>query len=88
MDKCNSNLNENFWKTLHSEIITYRSLEHPFMVKLLDFKEDAVWHKSDGSTKSVAYMVMEYVKGGELFEMLMMGAFEPPVCKFYFKQML
>lgn len=51
MDKSNSNIDENFWKTLHSEIITYNNLSHPFMVKLLDFREDAVWHKSDGTQK-------------------------------------
>ena len=34
------------------------------MVKLIDYKEDALWHKSDGRTVPVAYMVLELVQGG------------------------
>ena len=39
------------------------------MVNLLDFKEDALWVKSDGKKQfKVAYMVIELQKGGELFD--------------------
>lgn len=58
------------------------------MVKLIDYKEDALWHKSDGRTVAVAYMVLELVQGGELFDFVALGAFSEPVCRYYFKQML
>lgn len=58
------------------------------MVRLFDFKEDAVWEKSENRKVTVAYMVLEFVEGGELFDFVSLGAFSEKICRFYFKQML
>jgi serine/threonine protein kinase len=55
---------------------------------LHDFKESAVQVKSDGRKAEIAYMVLEFITGGELFDFVALGAFQEPVCRFYFKQML
>jgi hypothetical protein len=58
------------------------------MVKLVDFKEHAVWVKSDGRQVPVAYMALELITGGELFDYVAIKAFPVDVCRYYFKQML
>ena len=58
------------------------------MVRLLEYKNDAKWVKSNGRQVSVAYMVLEFVQGGELFDFVSLGAVSEPVCRYYFKQML
>jgi len=75
-------------KTLRQEVDVYKNLKHPFMVQLFDFKEQAEQIKSDGRKCSIAYMVLENVTGGELFDFAALGAFSEPVCRFYFKEML
>lgn len=56
-------------------------------MQLISFKDDAIWKKSDGEVK-VAYMVLEFVNGGELFEFIAISPFTPSICRYYFKQML
>ncbi len=58
------------------------------MVRLLEFKNDAKWIKSNGHQVAVAYLVLEFVQGGELCDFALLEAFSEPVCRFYFKQML
>ena len=58
------------------------------MVKLIDFKEDAIWVKSDGVQVRVAYMVLELITGGELFDFVALEYFDQRICRFFFKQML
>ena len=55
------------------------------MVRLIDYRSDAKWIKSNGRTVAVAYMVLEFVEGGELFDFVSLGAFSEPVCRYYFK---
>jgi hypothetical protein len=45
------------------------------MVKLLGFKDDAIWKKSDGRQIPVAYMALELISGGELFDFVAIKAF-------------
>jgi len=58
------------------------------MIRLLAFREDAVWIKKNNVQVRVAYMVLEYVSGGEFFYYLSSAGFKPTICRFYFKQML
>lgn len=37
------------------------------MVNLIEFKEHAIWVKAEGSVP-VAYMALELIEGGELFD--------------------
>ena len=72
-------------KTLEQEVAVYKNLDHKYMVRLVDFKNDAKWVKSDGRVLAVAYMVLEFVQGGELFDYVSLGAFTEPVARYYFK---
>lgn len=47
-----------------------------------------MWVKSDGKQVPVAYMALELITGGELFDFVAQGAFSEQICRFYFKQML
>lgn len=58
------------------------------MVGLYEFKEDAVLVKSNGTQVRVAYMALELITGGELFDFVALRYFDQPICRFYFKQML
>ena len=75
-------------KTLKQEVEIYSKLKHPFMVELIDFKENATYTKLDGTSKQVAYMVLEFCDNGELFDYVALKAFSEPHCRFYFRQML
>lgn len=54
------------------------------MINLVEFKEHAEWVKSDGTTKPVAYMVLELITGGELFDYVALKAFPESTCRYYF----
>jgi serine/threonine protein kinase len=58
------------------------------MVGLYEFREDAVLVKSNGTQVRVAYMALELIKGGELFDFVALRYFDQPICRFFFKQML
>ena len=87
-DKTNPHNSATALSTLQKEVEVYKNLNHPYMVKLLAFKENAIWKKSDGTQKAVAYMALELCTGGELFDFVALGNFSPEVCRYYFKQML
>ena len=55
-------------KTLRQEVDVYKNLKHPYLVQLYEFKDTAEQIKSDGSKVKVAYMALELVTGGELFD--------------------
>lgn len=59
------------------------------MVNIHDYSEQAVWHKNSGEVVPCAYMVLEIITGGELFDYVFnTGAFSEKICRFYFKQLL
>ena len=47
-DKANPHNSAKALETLKHEIDVYKNLSHSYMVKLVDFKDHAVWIKSDG----------------------------------------
>jgi hypothetical protein len=58
------------------------------MVRLLAFKEDAMWIKSSGAQIRVAYMALELITGGELFDFVALEYFNERTSRYFFKQML
>ncbi len=58
--------NEKLLKSLRLEAAAYMNLEHPNLVRMFDFRDEAVEVKSDGSEVPIAYMVLELVEGGDL----------------------
>lgn len=75
-------------ETLKQEVEVYKNLQHPYMVNLIEYKADAVKTKGDGTKVPVAYIVMELVNGGELFDYVALQKFSVETCRYYFQQML
>lgn len=73
---------------LKTEVEVYRALKHPNIISLIDFQENGVKTRSNGQKVNVAYMVMELVTGGDLYDYVALRPFSPEICRFYVKQML
>ena len=65
-----------------------QKLDNPALVKMTKIVEEATYTDNKGKTKSVAYIVSEYVGGGELYDYCESGAFTEPICRAYFKKIL
>jgi serine/threonine protein kinase len=87
-DKSNPHNSEKAMETLKKEAEVYQKLQHPYMVNLLEFKEHTQWKKSDGTSIPVAYMVLELINGGELFDYVAIKNFSVETCRYYFSQMM
>jgi serine/threonine protein kinase len=74
-------------RTIRREVEVYSNLEHRHLVRLIDFKEDATWERKSGNIK-VAYMALELITGGTLFDFVVLGPFNAKISRYYFKQML
>ena len=75
-------------KNFQAELYVLQKLTHPNMVRLYEFKEDAVLVKSNGTQVRVAYMALELLEGGELFDYVALKNFDQPTCRYVFNQML
>lgn len=87
-DKSNPSNSAKALETLEKETSSYQKLKHPYMVNLIDFKDHAIWNKSDGRQIPVAYMVLELLEGGELFDYVALKQFPVDICRYYFQQAL
>lgn len=58
------------------------------MVRKLDYSEKADWFKSSGAPKPVAYMALELVTGGALYDFVAGQHFSPEVARYFFIHML
>lgn len=74
------------WK---NEVKVMRNLAHPHIVQLYEADENGIKLKKSGEKEDVLYLVLELIKGGELFDFIALtGAFSEPVARFYFKQLI
>jgi len=87
-DKSNPNNTAKALETLKKEVEVYTKLQHPYMVNLIEFKDHAIKTKGDGTQVPVAYMALELINGGELFDYVALKAFPAEVARYYFGQML
>jgi serine/threonine protein kinase len=55
---------------------------------MLNFKEETTSMLTNGEERKVAYMVLELMTGGDLFDCIAFERFDEKICRFYFKQML
>jgi serine/threonine protein kinase len=63
-------------------------LNHKNIVNLVEINEQGVY-KHKESQKKVAYVALELVSGGELFDWVSnSGEFSEPVARYYYKQLL
>ena len=77
------------WEELIKEINVMQELDHPNIVKYLDYDDNADYVDSTGSTKKVFYMALELAKGGELFDFIALtGFFSERVARYYFHQLI
>jgi serine/threonine protein kinase len=75
-------------KCFQAELAFLQKLTHPNMVRLYEFREDALLVKSNGTKVRVAYMALELLEGGELFDYLELKHFDQPTCRYVFNQLL
>lgn len=73
---------------ISNEAQVLRSLEHPNVVKLLDFDDNAVFARRSGSTVPVVYFALELANKGELFDFVAeTGRFNENIARYYFHQL-
>jgi len=89
MDRSNPSNNRKALELVETEVEVMKNLSHPNIVNLVEYNRDGVWEKGSGQKINAAYIVLELVKGGELFDFVATtGEFHETVCRFYFKQIL
>ena len=72
-----------------NEIQAMKDLDHPNLVKLIDWSDDAEYKRPNGSKIKVFYLALELVRGGELFDFIAeTGRFSEETARYYFHQMI
>lgn len=74
---------------LKAEVESMAQLNHPNIVNLIEYNQDGILEKSNGTKQSVIYIVLELAQGGELFDYVATtGRFEERIARFYFRQII
>jgi serine/threonine protein kinase len=74
---------------VRNEVSRMKELDHPNIVKLYDYSEEAEYIRPNGSKLQVFYLAIELVSGGEVFDFISdTGKFTEKVARFYFHQIL
>jgi len=66
-------------------------VSHPNILPIIAFKRNGLVKKNinkDEKPTNVAYMVIPFVKGGELADYYALGGFPENICRFFFRQIL
>ena len=72
-----------------SEIEALSRLNHPSIVRILNVNLNAVYMSKSGRQFPVAYIAMELMVNGELFDVISYtGRMEAPIARVYFRQLL
>lgn len=82
-----------FKRILRNEVALLQSLEHPNIIKLVDFNLDGeVVEKGSGKCIQIFFIVLELVELGDLFSFIkaknVTGGFSEPFARHYFRQLL
>lgn len=89
MKRSSPEITTSFLKLWNNEVEIMKSLSHPNIVRLFEYDENGVKEKKSGDQEQVLYLILELIKGGELFDFVAStGSFKEPVARFYFKQLL
>jgi serine/threonine protein kinase len=76
-------------KAIKTEVGIMKNLSHQNLINLIDFQEVGDYHKTNGSSFQVMYVVLELATGGELFEYVAStGRFSETVARTYFHQLI
>lgn len=85
----NSSSDAQLKELLQTEVGVLKGLSHPNIVNLIQVNESGVYVGSKGDQKKVAYVALELVTGGELFDWVSnSGEFSEDVARYYFKELL
>ena len=72
-----------------TEVEAMSRLDHPNIVKIIEYSLDAFVEKEDGSKHNVMCIVFELATGGEVFDFISnTGRFEERIAWLYFKQLI
>ena len=76
--------------SLRSEVGNLKLLEHPNILTLIEYKENAVYTKKNGDQVLVTYLLLEVCSQGTLFDKIYYsGTFlEENIARYYFRQIL
>ena len=81
-------MGEALMKALEAEVKVLQGLSHENIVNMKEYNTSAVWEKTSGN-KNVCYIVLELVRGGELFDFIAEGGhLNEKICRFYMVQIL
>lgn len=85
--KKNENLQKNKG-TIIQEVELMRQMKHPFLISLIDFHENGVYEKKNGSTFETIFAVLELAVSGTLFDYIFDGHFSEKISRTYFHQLI
>ncbi len=89
MKRSSPEITDTFLTLWKNEVKIMKGLDHPYIVRLFEYDANGVKVKKSGEKEDVLYLVLELIKGGELFDFIAStGAFSEPVARFYFKQLI
>ena len=72
-----------------NEVSAMMDLDHPNIIRLIDYSNKAEAVRSDGSKLKLKYIALEYCEGGELFDYIAeTGRFSEKQARFYFHQLI
>jgi serine/threonine protein kinase len=77
---------EQFQELVETEVDTLTKVKHPNIVNLVEVGEGQQANSKKNVSKTVRYIVLELVGGGELFDLVALGGkLEEKYARFYFK---
>ena len=75
-----------FEEMVTSEVKIMSHLNHPNIVNFMEYNQDGVDEKKNGTKIPVSYIVLELATGGELFDYVATtGRFSENVARYYFQ---
>lgn len=83
------NVDSSMFDLVCNEVHIMKELNHPNIVRLFDFSDDAEYKRPNGSKLKVFYLALELVSGGELFDFIAeTGNFSEETARYFFHQMI
>lgn len=71
------------------EVKVMKELDHPNILKLVDYKTEAEAVRPDGTKLKLKYMNLEYAEGGELFDFIAeTGRFSEEQARYFYHQLI
>jgi serine/threonine protein kinase len=66
-----------------NEVANLITLNHENVIKLIEYKADGSHTLTPGKITPCSYAVLEWARGGELFDFIITGRFPPEITKMY-----